>query len=128
MTVASFGTFAFAPTAVMTPFAKTIVPFEIGAEVTGTIVALRIANVPFLPGLLMTTDCAKRESDNSVIPTLSAAKRRNPLRMRGSRTFRVSSMGVPRLAASARDDTHCDALLIFLLLRVVLRFRFLVGL
>jgi hypothetical protein len=35
MTVALAGTLTFAPTAVMTPFAKTIVPLGIGAEVTG---------------------------------------------------------------------------------------------
>src|SRR5437763_11396705 len=59
MTVAPAGMLTFAPIAVMTPFAKTIVPFAIGAEVTGTIVALRIANVLLVPGLLMITDWAK---------------------------------------------------------------------
>ena len=38
---------ALVPTAVMIPFANTIVPFAIGALVTGTIVALRIATVAF---------------------------------------------------------------------------------
>src|ERR1051326_7729575 len=59
MTVAFAGTFTFAPMAVMTPFAKMMVPFAIGAEVTGTMFALRIANVPFVPGLLTMTDCAR---------------------------------------------------------------------
>src|SRR6266849_5162641 len=59
MTMAPAGTLALAPMAVITPFEKTIVPFAIGADVTGTMVALRIANVPFFPGLLMITDCAK---------------------------------------------------------------------
>ena len=56
MTVAPAGMATFAPTAVMMPLAKTIVPFAIGAEVTGTIVALRMATVGFLPGLFRMTD------------------------------------------------------------------------
>src|SRR5581483_6805756 len=59
MTVAPAGMVTFAPTAVITPLEKTIVPFGIGAEVTGTIVALRIATVGFLPLLLRITDCAQ---------------------------------------------------------------------
>src|SRR5215212_10805400 len=58
MTVASAGTFALAPTAVIAPFENTIVPFAIGADVTGTMVALRIAYVPLRPVLLRIVDCA----------------------------------------------------------------------
>src|SRR5437773_8942951 len=60
MAVAPAGMATFAPTAVITPLSKTIVPFGIGAEVTGTMVALRMANAGFLPGLFMITDCPKR--------------------------------------------------------------------
>src|SRR5881227_1296510 len=49
-----------APKAVITPLTITMVPLAIGAEVTGIIVALRMANVPFRPGLFMITDCPKR--------------------------------------------------------------------
>src|SRR5258706_1051119 len=58
MTVAFAGMAMLAPTAVMTPFEKTIVPLGIIAEETGTMVALRMAISGFLPGLLMMTDWA----------------------------------------------------------------------
>src|SRR5205809_7448749 len=60
MTVAPAGMATFAPTAAITPLSKTIVPFGIGTEVIGTIVALRMANAGFLPGLFMITDCPNR--------------------------------------------------------------------
>src|SRR3954449_2932111 len=66
MTVAFAGICADAPTAVMTPFENTIVPFGMGAEETGTIVALRMATVSFLPGLLMITDCANADDAMSI--------------------------------------------------------------
>src|ERR1043166_8201674 len=69
MIVAFAGICADAPTAVMTPFEKTIVPFGMGAEETGTIVALRMAIVPFLPGLLMMTDCANADDARSIART-----------------------------------------------------------
>src|SRR4051794_22647345 len=66
MTVAFAGICADAPTAVMTPFEKTIVPLGMVAEETGTIVALRMATVSFLPGLLMMTDCATADEATSI--------------------------------------------------------------
>src|SRR3954468_11207087 len=66
MTVAFAGICADAPTAVMTPFENTIVPFGMAAEETGTIVALRMATVSFLPGLLMITDCANADDAMSI--------------------------------------------------------------
>src|SRR5438874_7717577 len=78
MTVASAGTFTFAPTAVMTLFENTIVPFAIGVDVTGTIVALRIAKVGFLPLLLRMTEWAKSGSARRRIVIPRAA--RNPPR------------------------------------------------
>src|SRR3954466_1317339 len=50
----------------MTPFENTIVPFGMLGEETGTIVALRMATVSFLPGLLMITDCANADDAMSI--------------------------------------------------------------
>src|SRR3954451_19085544 len=66
MTVAFAGFCADAPTAVMTPFENTIVAFGMVAEETGTIVALRMATVSFLPGLLIITDCANADDAMSI--------------------------------------------------------------
>src|SRR5256885_1919569 len=66
MTVPFAGICAEAPTVVMTPFEKTIVPFGMVADETGTIVALRMATVAFLPGLLMMADCANADDVTSI--------------------------------------------------------------
>src|SRR3954470_5603797 len=84
MTVAFAGICAEAPIAVMTPFEKTIVPFGIGAEETGTIVALRMATVDFLPGLLMMTDCAERDAATKNIRNAPASRRRTSQRAAGA--------------------------------------------
>src|SRR5689334_474279 len=65
MTVAPDGTLAPAPTAVMTPFANTIVPFAMTGPLTGTMVALRMATVPLRPVELRIVDCAKAPDANS---------------------------------------------------------------
>src|SRR4051794_24164105 len=82
MTVAFAGICADAPTAVMTPLEKTIVPFGMVAEETGTIVALRMATVSFLPGLLMMTDCANADDATSIA-------KRNALVFNGHLRLRV---------------------------------------
>ena len=89
----------------MTPFAKTIVPFAIGAEVTGTIVALRMATVGFLPGLLRITDCAKSGSDGR--------------RARGDERMRVTRLLIGHLRLRL-VVASCAGLL--LVLRFVVRF------
>src|SRR3954452_7022395 len=81
MTVAFAGICADAPTAVMTPLEKTIVPFGMVAEETGTIVALRMATVSFLPGLLMMTDFANAD-DAISIAKMTALVFNGPLRLR----------------------------------------------
>src|SRR5205809_2548966 len=79
MTVAPAGIATFAPTAVITPLSKTIVPFGIGAEVTGTMVALRMANAGFLPGLFMITDCPNRlPAKNAQVRAMVRRRRPSP--------------------------------------------------
>src|SRR3954453_2365737 len=81
MTVAFAGMATFAPTAVMTPLLKTIVPLGIVAEETGTMVALRMATSGFLPGLLMITDWANVD-DATSIATMNALVLIGHLRLR----------------------------------------------
>src|SRR5213083_1730187 len=95
MTVAPAGMATFAPTAVITPLSKTIVPFGIGAEVTGTMVALRMANAGFLPGLFMITDCPNR------LPAKNAQVRAMVRRRRPSPGLRPPS---PRFAGRGALD------------------------
>src|SRR6266850_363543 len=79
MTVAPAGMATFAPTAVITPLSKTIVPLGIGADVTGTMVALRMANAGFLPGLFMITDCPNRlPAKNAQVRAMVRRRRTSP--------------------------------------------------
>src|SRR5258707_15695850 len=84
MTVAFAGIVALAPTAVITPFEKTMVPFGMGAEETGTIVALRMAMVDFLPGLLMITDWAESDPAMTKASNAPASRRRSSQRAAGA--------------------------------------------
>src|SRR2546425_120072 len=89
MTVAFAGMVTLAPTAVMRPFENTIIPFGIVAEVTGTIVALRMAIVGFLPGLLGMTDWAKADVATMQASNPPASRRRSSRRAAGA-TLRTS--------------------------------------
>src|SRR5437868_6796550 len=87
MTVAFAGMFTLAPMAVMTPLEKTIVPFGMAAEETGTMVALRMAIVAFLPGLLMMTDWANIDIVNKHGSNAPASRRRSSQRAAGATTL-----------------------------------------
>src|ERR1700754_4311914 len=74
MTVAPEGTLTFVPTAVMTPFANTRVPFAIAGPLTGTMVALRMAVVVLRPVELGIVDCANALDATTSRETASALR------------------------------------------------------
>src|SRR5688572_26371863 len=76
MTVAPAGIVTFAPMAAIVPFDNTIVPLAIGALVTGTMVALRMAITVLRPGLLRIVDCA------SALEAISRSATASVLRIR----------------------------------------------
>src|SRR5437588_496159 len=92
MTVAFAGICADAPIAVMTPFEKTIVPFGMVAEETGTMVALRMATVSFLPGLLMMTDWAEIDATANKMSNAPASRRRSSQRAAGATTLIIGCL------------------------------------
>src|SRR5712691_7764488 len=140
MTVAPAGMATFAPTAVITPLSKTIVPFGIGAEVTGTMVALRIANAGFLPGLFMITDCPNRlPAKNAQVKAMVRRRRPSPgLRPPSPRFAGREALGMiiaSALLAAWRGEgaakrrmrgSEILLILVLRLLRVLLLFRLVV--